>query len=178
MEQILELSMLSTLEEKEVPCPEIKKLIKEFAVLFSEPEGLPPKRKFDHAIPLLSGAQPFRLRSYRYTPKQKNEIEMQITEMLQNGIIQHSSSPFASPVLLVKKKDGEWRLCADYRRLNAYTQKNKYPMPIIKELMEELFGATVFSKLDHRSGYHQVTIKEGDEYKQHFKYIIDILNIR
>jgi hypothetical protein len=89
--------------------------------------------------------------------------------MLGNGIIQQSTSPFASHVLLVKKKDGEWRLCVDYRRLNAYTVKNRYPMPIFNEITDELSGAVIFSKLDHRAGYHQIRIKEGDEPKTAFQ---------
>lgn len=172
VEQILELSMLSSCAEPSSVPAEVEHLLEEFACLFSEPKGLPPKRIFYHAIPLLPGAQPFRLRPYRYIPKQKNKIEQQIREMLQNGIIQHSSSPFASPVLLVNKKDGEWRLCVDYRKLNAYTLKNKYPMPIIDELLDELFGASVFYILDHRSVYHQVRIKEGDEYKTAFRLCV------
>jgi hypothetical protein len=89
--------------------------------------------------------------------------------MLNSGIIQHSSIPFASPILLVKKKDGEWQLCVDYRRLNAYIVKNIYPMPIFDEITDELSGVAVFSKLDHRSGYHQIWHKEGDEHKTVFQ---------
>jgi hypothetical protein len=148
---------------------EMAQLVEEYHELFDKPAGLPPPREVDHTIPLLSGAQPFRLRPYRYTPQQKNEIEKQIIEMLEQGVIQHSSSPFASPVLLVKKKDREWRLCVDYRRLNAHTVKNRYPMPIFDEIVDELCGAKIFTKLDHRSGYHQIRIKEGDEFKTAFQ---------
>lgn len=89
--------------------------------------------------------------------------------MLDLGIIQQSSSPFASSVLLVKKKDGEWRMCVDYRRLNAHTVKNRFHMPIFDEIVDELGGIYVFSKLDHRSSYHQIHIKEGDEYMMTFQ---------
>ena len=84
---------------------EMQDLIKEFEALFEEPKGLPPKREFDHAIPLLPGAQSVNVRPYRYNPEQKDEIERQISEMLANGIIQPGSSPFSSPFLLVIKKD-------------------------------------------------------------------------
>jgi hypothetical protein len=90
----------------EIPEP-IKQLLSHYPHLFSKPHDLPPKRTVDHAIDLVPGAPPFRLRPYRYTPQQKDEIEKQIQEMLDSGIVQQSSSPFASPVLLVKKKDGE-----------------------------------------------------------------------
>jgi hypothetical protein len=89
--------------------------------------------------------------------------------MFDSGVIQQSFSTFASPILLVKQKDGEWRLCMDYRKLNAYTVKNRYPMPIFEEIVDELQGASIFSKLDHRSGYHQIRIKEGEEYKTAFQ---------
>lgn len=116
--------------------------------MFAKPTGLPPKRHINHAIPLIPGAQPFRLRPYKYTPAQKDEIEKQVSELLQNGLIKESSSPFASPILLVKKKTRDWRMCVDYRKLNALKIKNKYPLPVIDELLDELTGATWFTSLD------------------------------
>lgn len=116
---------------------EIQQLIDTYSLVFQEPKGLPPSRQGDHQIPLIVGAQPFILRPYRYNPAQKDEIERQIKEMLLKGWIQPSSSPFNSPILLVKKKTGDWRLCVDYRRLNALTVKNKYPLPIIDEILDE-----------------------------------------
>jgi hypothetical protein len=123
----------------------VQQLLEQYQHLFLWPDILPSKRQVDHAIELLPGAQPFRLRPYRYTPQQKDEIEKQVKEMLDNGVIQHSTSPFASPILLVKKKDGEWRLCVDYQRLNAHTVKNRYPMPIFDEIIDEL-GVQLFSQ--------------------------------
>ena len=88
------------------------------------------------------------MKPYRYTPFQKDEIEKQVTHLLQSGMIQQSSSPFASPALLVKKKTGDWRLCVDYRKLNALTIKNKFPLPVIDEILDELSGAQWFTSLD------------------------------
>lgn len=134
--------------------PKIQEIVSQYADLFTEPAGVPPSRTINHEIPLLMGTQPFRLRPYRYTPFQKDEIVKQVAHLLKNDWIQTSTSPFASPVLLVKKKTGEWRLCVDFRKLNAYTIKNKFPLPIIEELFEELFGARRFTTLDLRSSFH------------------------
>jgi hypothetical protein len=147
----------------------VQKLLADNVSIFDEPEGLQPQRPFDHTIPLIPGAMPVNVRPYRYTPSQKDEIENQVQEMLAKGIIQPSSSPFSSPVLLVKKKDGSWRFCVDYRHLNAITVKNKYPLPIIDELLDELAGVQWFTKLDLRAGYHQIIMHIEDEHKTAFQ---------
>ncbi|KAM0872306.1 hypothetical protein ACQ4PT_038804 [Festuca glaucescens] len=148
---------------------EIAQVLAEFEAVFAEPDGLPPARQFDHSIPLVDGAKPVNLRPYRYSPAQKYEIEKQIASMLRHGIIRPSCSPFASPVLLVLKKDLTWRFCIDYRHLNAITVKNRYPLPIIEELIDELAGAQWFTSLDLRAGYHQIRMQPGDEEKTAFK---------
>ncbi|XP_048502834.1 uncharacterized protein LOC125498635 [Beta vulgaris subsp. vulgaris] len=134
------------------------------------PVNLPPHRVvFDHTIPLEAGCKPVNIRPYRYPLKQRDIIEQLVQDMLDRGIIQNSSSPFASPVVLVGKKDGTWRLCVDYRDLNSKIVKNKFPTPVIDELIDELTGATVFSKLDLRAGYHQLRVHDSDVYKTTFK---------
>ena len=112
---------------------------------------------------------PINSRPCHYSPQHKIEIENQVKQLLDHGLITHSHSPFASLVLLVKKKDGSWRFCIDYRKLNSITIKNKFPMPIIEEILDELQGSKVFTKLDMRSGYHQVRMLPTDEHKTAFK---------
>lgn len=133
-----------------------------------KPKGMPPPRSQHHKIPLIHGSDPFKLRPYRYPFIQKEEIERIVKEMLDSGIIQPSTSPFASPVLLVKK-DGTWRFCVDYRELNKMTIKDKFPIPMIEELLDELRGVKYYTKLNLRAGYHQIRVHEEDAYKTAFK---------
>ncbi|XBH55725.1 hypothetical protein VPH35_077749 [Triticum aestivum] len=144
-------------------------LLEEFQDVFADPKSLPPHRQYDHAVTLVDGARPTNTRPYRYSPLQKDEIEGQVREMLDSGVITHSVSPYAAPVLLVKKKDNTWHFCINYRRLNDVTIKNKFPLPIVDELLDELANAAHFSKLDLRACYHQIRMKETDEDKTAFK---------
>ncbi|KAL4583237.1 hypothetical protein LXL04_007805 [Taraxacum kok-saghyz] len=121
-----------------------------FPSVFAEPQGLPPSRKHDHKIVLLAGAELEKIS--REGKLQKMEIEKQVRELLSLGMIRPSTSAFSSPVILVRKKDDSWRMCVDYRALNKATVPDKFPIPIVDELLDELHGATVFSKLDLKSG--------------------------
>lgn len=118
--------------------PKIQQLLHQFSHVFEPITSLPPSRRCDHTIPLIQGARPVNIRPYRYAPVVKDEIERQVNEMLKTGAIQHSSSEFSSPVLLVKKKDRSYRFYVDYRHLNAIKVKGKYPVPIIEEFLYEL----------------------------------------
>ncbi|XP_024199975.1 uncharacterized protein LOC112203212 [Rosa chinensis] len=149
--------------------PQIATLISKFSYLFDKPTSLPPHRLHDHRIELLPGSTPVSVRPYRYPQFQKNEVEKICNELLMGGEIQPSTSPFSSPVLLVKKKDGTNRMCINYRSLNAITVKDKFPIPVVDELLDELHGSTIFLKLDLRSGYHQIRMHPRDVPKTAFR---------
>ncbi|PKA48222.1 RNA-directed DNA polymerase like [Apostasia shenzhenica] len=143
-------------------------LLEQYSDIFLEPTGLPPTRQQDHRIILQEGTNPISIRPYRYPALQKTAIEKLIYELKDAGVIQDSASPFSSPVVLVKKKDGSWRLCINYRELNSKTIKDKFPIPVV-ELLDELHGSCYYSKLDLKSGYWQVRMNKNDIKKTAFR---------
>ena len=146
-------------------------LVKEFSDVFPDdlPKALPPKRAVDHKIELEPGQVPPNRPTYRMSQPEMDELKKQLAELMEKGFITESKSPYGAPVLFVKKKDGTLRMCIDYRALNKITIKNKYPLPRIDELLDRLLGAKYFSKIDLRSGYHQVRIAEEDVPKTAFR---------
>ena len=126
---------------------------------------LPPRRGVDHSIELEPGVKPPARPPYRMPPPELAELRKQLGELLSGGLIRSSKAPFGAPVLFQKKQDGSLRLCVDYRALNKVTVKNKYPIPLITDLFDQLGKAKYFFKFDLRSSYYQVHIIEGDEVK-------------
>ncbi|GJW51736.1 retrotransposon-related protein [Tanacetum coccineum] len=148
---------------------EIQAVLDDFKLVFEVPKGLPPQRAHDHSISLMPNTPPINIRPYRHPPNQKEAVELMVKELMDSGVIRDSNSSFSSPIVMVKKKDGNWRMCVDYRKLNKYTVKDNFPIPVIEELLDELNGAKVFSKLDLRSGYHQIRMKKEDIHKTAFR---------
>ena len=131
--------------------------------------GLPPEREIDFPIDLVPGTTPIFLPPYRMAPAELKELKTQLQELVDRGFIRLSISPWGAPVLFVKKKDDTWRLRIDYRQLIKVTIRNKYPLPRIDDLFDQLQGAKVFSNIDLRSGYHQLRIRESDIPKTTFR---------
>ncbi|KAL0554942.1 hypothetical protein IC582_008872 [Cucumis melo] len=145
-------------------------VVRDYPDVFPEElPGLPPHREVEFAIELEPGTVPISRAPYRMAPAELKELKVQLQELLDKGFIRPSVSPWGAPVLFVKEKDGSMRLCIDYRELNKVTVKNRYPLPRIDDLFDQLQGATVFSKIDLRSGYHQLRIKDEDVPKTAFR---------
>jgi hypothetical protein len=147
------------------------RVVSDFPDVFAEDlPGMPPDRDIEFSIKLTPGTAPISKRPYRMDVKDLAELKKQIEELLIKGFILPSSSPWGAPTLFVDKKDGSRRLCIDYRSLNEVTIKNKYPLPRIEDLFDQMRGAKVFSKIDIRSGYHQLKIRVEDIPKTAFTY--------
>jgi hypothetical protein len=138
-------------------------VVEEYPDVFPEElPGMPPNRDIEFVIDLIPRTSPIAKRPYRMVASELAELKKQLGELQQSGFVRPSSSPWGALVLFVKKKDGSMRMCVDYRALNEVTIKNKYPLPRIDDLFDQLKGAKYFSKIDLRSGYHQLKIKESD----------------
>jgi len=148
-------------------------------VFLDEVPGLPPSREVEFSIDLIPGIGPVSMAPYRMSPAELVEFKKQIEELMAKQFIRPSTSPWGAPVLLVKKKDGSSCLCVDYKQLNKMTIKNKYPLPRIDDMMDQLHGSSVFSKIDLQSGYHQILLKADDVQKTafgsrygHYEYVV------
>ncbi|GJS47202.1 putative reverse transcriptase domain-containing protein [Tanacetum coccineum] len=145
-------------------------IVRDFPEVFPEDlPGLPPTRPVEFQIDLIPGAAPVARAPYRLAPSEMKELSEQLQELSDKGFIRPSSSPWGAPVLFVKKKDGSFRMCIDYRELNKLTVKNRYPLPRIDDLFDQLQGSSIYSKIDLRSGYHQLRVREQDVPKTAFR---------
>ena len=145
-------------------------IVKEFPDVFPDDiSGLPPYREVEFTIDLIPGTEPISIPPYRMAPVELRELKAQLEELLSKGFIRPSITPWGAPVLFMKKKDRSLRLCIDYRQLNRVTISNQYPLPRIDELFDQLQGSQVYSKIDLRSGYHQLRVQESDVPKTAFR---------
>ncbi|GJT26765.1 putative reverse transcriptase domain-containing protein [Tanacetum coccineum] len=167
---------LAHVTTKETEDKSEKKRLKDVPIIRDFPEvfpkdvsGLPPTRQVEFQIDLIPGTAPVARAPYRLAPSEMKELSDQLQELSNKGFIRPSSSPWGAPVLFFKKKDGSFRMCIDYRELNKLTVKNRYPLPRIDDLFDQLQGSSVYSKIDMRSGYHQLQVREEDIPKTAFR---------
>ena len=159
-----------TLEDEERPDLDLPRVVCEYVDVFpDELPGLPPRRVVDFGIELHPGTSPILVTSHRMAPVELQELRVQLQELLDKGFIRPSTSPWGAPVLIAKKRGKTLRLCIDYRQLNRVTLKNRYPLPRIDDLFDQLRGARVYCKIDLRTGYHQLRVRETDIPKTAFR---------
>ncbi|GKC25848.1 putative reverse transcriptase domain-containing protein [Tanacetum coccineum] len=145
-------------------------VVREFPKVFPEDLlGLPPVRQVEVQIDLIPGAAPVTQAPYRLAPSEMQELSNQLQELAEQGFIRPNTSPWRAPILFVKNKDGSFRMCIDYRELNKLTIKNRYPLPRIDDLFDQLQSSSVYSKIDVRSGYHQLRVRDEDIPKTAFR---------
>ncbi|GKB69962.1 putative reverse transcriptase domain-containing protein [Tanacetum coccineum] len=167
---IVQVMKKETEDKSEVKRLEDVPTVRDFLEVFPEDlPGLPPTRQVKFQIDLVPGAAPVARAPYRLAPSELQELSTQLQELSDKGFIRPSSSPWGAPVLFVKKKDGSFWMCIDYRKLNKLTVKNRYPLPRIDDLFDHLQGSRVYSKIDLRSGYHQLRVREEDIPKTAFR---------
>ena len=164
---------ISVGEDKiKTPYPkQVQSILNEFSDIFPRdlPAGLPLPRDVDHHIELVLGAKPPHRAPYHMSPKGLDELKQQLRDLTEKGYIQPSVSPFGAPMLFVPKKDGGMCMCIDYKALNRVTVHNRHPLPRIDELLDRLRGAQFFTKIDLRSGYHQIRVHPQDVHKTAFR---------
>jgi len=173
VDEVQTMSFILMFEENaEIVLPvEIEQMHSEFLNVVPEdfPQGFTPMREIQHAIDFIPGVViPNRL-AYRTSPQDHAEITRQVEELLKKGLIQESVSPCVVPAILVPKKDRSWRMCIDSRAVNKITIKYRFPIPRLDDLLDQLHGATIFPNIDLQSGYHQIRLRSGDEWKTAFK---------
>ncbi|GKF33843.1 putative reverse transcriptase domain-containing protein [Tanacetum coccineum] len=166
--------LIQMMKEEKTKIPERRiedvPVVRDFSKVFPEDlPGLPPTRQVEFHIELIPGAAPVARAPYRLAPAEMKELAEQLKELSDKGLIRPSSSPWGAPILFVKKKDGSIRMCIDYRELNKLTVKNHYPLPRIDDLFDQLQGSSIYSKIDLRSGYHQLRVREEDIPKTAFR---------